>query len=438
MELVNQAMYLGFGLIFFGLSFSSINDLRIQFERQRSMCFWSIAVLAMSLSCLSFLIYPLVGGFALTIGNLMQIASDIALGILFRSFNTSIKNKWALSKFTLALLVLGAVLEFIRTHASYHYRADFLSWIAIALSIWQLYELSFQYFKTKSIYIGFLICAITLQIIVWVYRIWLVDNDISIFGYSSIFDEEWVEFLARLVIIVLYALIFIAIGNYFYSRLVKLEQQRREDKENQMLDALKNLASARDNDTGNHIVRTQHYVKVLAERLRSMGYQPRQLNTECINAMFKAAPLHDIGKVAIPDHILLKPGPLNDEEWEIMKTHAAIGESVLRASAADSNLGDAVINSAIKIAGCHHERWDGTGYPYGLKAEYIPLDARIMSLADMYDALVTKRPYKEGWTHQDAAKEIVSKKGAFFDPTVVEAFIQEEEAFQRIAKQFQD
>ena len=438
MELVNQAMYLGFGLIFFGLSFSSINDLRIQFERQRSMRFWSIAVLAMSLSCLSFLIYPLVGGFALTIGNLMQIASDIALGILFKSFNTSIKNKWALSKFTLALLVLGAVLEFIRTHASYHYRADFLSWIAIALSIWQLYELSFQYFKTKSIYIGFLICAITLQIIVWVYRIWLVDNDISIFGYSSIFDEEWAEFLARLVVIVLYALIFIAIGNYFYSRLVRLEQQRREEKENQMLDALKNLASARDNDTGNHIVRTQHYVKVLAERLRTMGYQHRQLNAESINAMFKAAPLHDIGKVAIPDHILLKPGPLNDEEWEIMKTHAAIGESVLRASAADGNSDDAVINSAIKIAGCHHERWDGTGYPYGLKAGYIPLDARIMSLADMYDALVTKRPYKEGWSHQDAVKEIVSKKGTFFDPTVVEAFIQEADAFERIAKQFQD
>ena len=121
-----------------------------------------------------------------------------------------------------------------------------------------------------------------------------------------------------------------------------------------------------------------------------------------------------------------------------MKTHAAIGESVLRASAADGNSDDAVINSAIKIAGCHHERWDGTGYPYGLKAGYIPLDARIMSLADMYDALVTKRPYKEGWSHQDAVKEIVSKKGTFFDPTVVEAFIQEADAFERIAKQFQD
>lgn len=438
MELVNQAMYLGFGLIFFGLSFSSINDLRFQFNQQRSMHFWSIAVLAMSLSCLSFLIYPLVGGLALTIGNLMQIASDIALGVLFRSFNTSIKNKWVLSKFTLVLLVLGVILEFVRTHVTYDHRVEFLSWIAIALSIWQLYELSFQYFKTKSIYIGFLICAITSQIIVWVYRIWLIDNDVSIFGYSSIFDEEWTEFLARLIVIVLYALIFIAIGNFFYSKLVQQEKQRREEKENQMLDALKNLASARDNDTGNHIVRTQHYVKVLAERLRSMGYQPRQLNAASINAMFKAAPLHDIGKVAIPDHILLKPGPLNEEDWEIMKTHAAIGESVLRASAADSNSDDAVISSAIKIAGCHHERWDGEGYPYGLRGESIPLEARIMSLADMYDALVTKRPYKEGWSHQDAAREILSKKGTFFDPTVVEAFMQEEGAFQRIAKQFQD
>jgi response regulator RpfG family c-di-GMP phosphodiesterase len=154
--------------------------------------------------------------------------------------------------------------------------------------------------------------------------------------------------------------------------------------------------------------------------------------------MFKAAPFHDIGKVAIPDHILLKPGPLNDEEWEIMKTHAAIGESVLRASATDNNSDDAVINSAINIAGCHHERWDGTGYPYGLKSGYITLEERIMSLADMYDALVTKRPYKDGWSHQDAVKEIVSKNGTFFDPTVVEAFMQEDGTFQRIAKQYQD
>jgi len=438
MELVNQAMYLGFGLIFFGLSFSALSDLRFQFKQQRSMHYWFIALLAISLSCLSFLIYPLVGGFALTIGNLMQIASDIALGILFRSFNTSIKNKWVLSKFILVLLVMGVVIEFIRTHSTYHSRVDFLSWVAIAISIWQLYELSFQYFKTKSIYLGFLICAITAQIFIWAYRIWLIDNDISMLGYSSIFDEQWTEFLARLIVIVLYALIFIAISNYFYNILVKLEQRHREEKENQMLDALKNLASARDNDTGNHIVRTQHYVRVLAERLRTTGYQPRQLNPASINAMFKAAPLHDIGKVAIPDHILLKPGPVNDEEWEIMKTHAAIGESVLRASAANIKSYDPVIDSAIKIAGCHHERWDGTGYPYGLKAGYIPLEARIMSLADMYDALVTKRPYKEGWTHQDAAKEIVSKKGTFFDPAVVEAFMQEADAFQQIAKQFKD
>lgn len=437
MELANQAMYFGFGLIFFGLSFNSFHDLKYQFNLQSSRHYWAFSLLAMLASCLLFLLYPLAGGMFLTLANLMQISADVSLGLFFRSFNQKI-SKGLLVVFLISIPIIGGIFEFVRANESYDIRVDLLSGVAIIISIWQIYELIPQYVKSKSIYLGFLIVAITSQIILWSYRIWMVDHYQSFFEHNSVFDEHLPEFIARLIVIVLYALIFIAIGNFFYSKLVMDERRLREEKEEQMLVALKNLASARDNDTGNHIMRTQHYVKVLAERLLAMGYHPELLNKASINAMFRAAPLHDIGKVGIPDHILLKPGLLNAEEWQVMKTHSSIGESVLKASVANMNEKDQVIESAIKIAGCHHERWDGAGYPYGLQGEGIPLEARIMSLADMYDALVTKRPYKDGWTHQEAIDEIVRKKGTYFDPIVVEAFLQESDAFKQIAKRYQD
>lgn len=437
MELANQAMYFGFGLIFFGLSFSSFYDLKHQFNLQSSRHYWAFSLLAMTSSCFLFLLYPLIGVAVLTLANLMQVATDVALALLFRSFNTKIQ-KGLVTALLISLPISGGILEFIRIHDAYDVRVNFLSSVAIALSVWQIYELMHRYIKSKSIYLGFLIFAIAAQIFMWVYRIWIIDHYLVLIDHVSVFDEHLPEFMARLVVIVLYALIFIAIGNYFYSKLVLQERQRREEKEEQMLVALKSLASARDNETGNHIVRTQRYVKVLAERLQDMGYHSEQLDADKINAIYRAAPLHDIGKVGIPDYILLKPGALNSEEWETMKTHTTIGESVLKASAKNLNTRDKVIESAIKIAGCHHERWDGTGYPHGLKGEEIPLDARIMSLADMYDALVTKRPYKSGWTHQEAIKEIVAKKGTHFDPVVVEAFMTENETFGQIAKQYQD
>lgn len=437
MELANQVVYFGFGLIFFGLSFSSFHNLRHQFSLQSSKHYWAFSLLAMSFSCLFFAAFPLVGKFALTFGSLMQVAVDIGLVLLFRSFNSQIKRSLFIF-FLISLLLLGGVVEFIRTNESYDVRVDLLSGVAIALSLWQLYELSIQYLRSRSIYLGFLILAIAAQIAFWAYRIWVVDHYSSFAEHNSIYDEHLPEFIARLLVVVLYALIFIAIGNYFYDQLVARERERREEKEEQMLVALKSLASARDNDTGNHIVRTQHYVKILAERLKLMGYHSEQLDPQKINAMYRAAPLHDIGKVGIPDNILLKPGPLNSDEWVVMKTHAAIGESVLEASAAHLKMRDAVIESAILIASCHHEKWDGTGYPRGLSGEDIPLEARIMALADMYDALVTKRPYKSGWSHEQAIEEIVGKKGIHLDPVIVDAFIAEKDSFREIANRYRD
>lgn len=213
-------------------------------------------------------------------------------------------------------------------------------------------------------------------------------------------------------------------------------------REEQMMATLNALAIARDNETGNHIIRTQYYVKALADRLIASGQYPEELNSQIASHLFKAAPLHDIGKIGIPDHILLKPGPLTEAEWEIMKTHASIGESVLYSTEQqslhnDGNLED-IVMVGVQIAGCHHEKWDGTGYPRRLAGRSIPLPARIMALADMYDALVSERVYKKSWTPEQEVIEIVSKSGTHFDPVVVEAFISEKEKFQSIAEKFKD
>ncbi|OZA16272.1 MAG: hypothetical protein B7Y05_00525 [Polynucleobacter sp. 24-46-87] len=437
MELTNQVIYLGFGLIFFGLCFSPLHDLQHQFSLQSSVHYWAFSLVAMTLSCFFFFLFPLVGGLTLTFGNLMQVAAGGGLGLLFKSLNSRIKKSLLIS-FCVSILLLGVVAEFIRANSAYDVRVELLSSTLIALSLWQLYELAIQYLRSKSIYIWFLILAIAAQIVIWSYRIWVVDQYSSFDGHNSIYDEHIPEFVARLLVIILYALIFIAIGNYHYDWLITRERERRQDKEEQMLTALKSLASARDINTGNHIVRTQKYVKVLAERLKEMGYRSDLLDEKAINAMYRAAPLHDIGKVGIPDNILLKAGPLTSEEWAVMRTHTFIGESVLKASAESLRVRDRVIESAIQIAGGHHEKWDGTGYPRGLSSEDIPLDARIMALADAYDALVTSRPYKTGWTHEEAVEEIIGKKMTHFDPTIVEAFVIEKDAFNEIARRYQD
>ena len=205
-----------------------------------------------------------------------------------------------------------------------------------------------------------------------------------------------------------------------------------------MLTTLNALALARDNETGNHIIRTQNYVRNLALRLRQMGHHTKELNDQCIDTLYKAAPLHDIGKVGIPDYILHKPGRLTSDEWEVMKSHALLGETILASTDIDHGGDQGVVKKGLQIAGGHHEKWDGTGYPRGLKGNEIPLSARIMALADVYDALVSERVYKSGWSHEDAVKEIVSKKGIHFDPLVVDALIAEQSSFQEIANKYRD
>lgn len=216
-----------------------------------------------------------------------------------------------------------------------------------------------------------------------------------------------------------------------------LANNKAAKSERQLLLTLNALALARDNETGNHIIRTQYYVKALALRLRKMGHYKNELNDYAIELLFKAAPLHDIGKVGIPDHILHKPGPLTEDEWAVMKTHPTIGMTVLQSSN-DESPEMAIMAIALQIAGGHHEHWDGRGYPNGLKGLAIPLAARIMSVADMYDALVSERVYKKEWTHEEAAQEIILNKGVRFDPFIVDAFIAEQAKFQNINKKYRD
>lgn len=200
---------------------------------------------------------------------------------------------------------------------------------------------------------------------------------------------------------------------------------------------LASLAETRDNETGRHILRTQHYVKVLAERLQQYSGFHDNLNEEAIELLFKSAPLHDVGKVGIPDRILLKPGTLTDEEFEVMKKHTLYGRNTLRV--AEAELGeDSFLNLAAEIAYTHHEKWDGSGYPQGLKGCDIPLSGRLMAVADVYDALISRRVYKPPFTHIKAYKIILNAKGSHFDPIVVDAFVECEESFKRIAAEYAD
>ncbi|MDR3462395.1 MAG: two-component system response regulator [Beijerinckiaceae bacterium] len=201
--------------------------------------------------------------------------------------------------------------------------------------------------------------------------------------------------------------------------------------------ALASLAETRDNETGAHLKRTQYYVKRLAEELRNHPPFAAALTGRAIELMFKSAPLHDVGKVGIPDAILLKPGKLTEAEFEIMKTHTALGRDALM-RALDHEKPTEFLRYALDICSSHHEKWDGTGYPEGLKGEDIPLAARLMALADVYDALTSRRVYKAAFDHARARQIIEDGSGRHFDPAVVAAFRLCTEDFQQIARTYAD
>lgn len=218
----------------------------------------------------------------------------------------------------------------------------------------------------------------------------------------------------------------------------ELSEQATQRGHNQIVTALTELSVIRDSETGQHIKRTELYVKLLAQSLLDSGHYTELLSAQQIDLIVKATPMHDLGKIGIPDHILLKPGRHTAEETQFMRTHAALGESILLVMAGVGKADDSLFTVAAKLAGAHHENWDGSGYPRGLSGQDIPLVARLMAIADVYDALTTARIYKAAWTHQEANAHILSLSGTKFDPTVVAAFEREEANFNTIARELAD
>lgn len=186
--------------------------------------------------------------------------------------------------------------------------------------------------------------------------------------------------------------------------------------------ALARLAEKRDDDTGRHLERVSQYSRIVADGLRQRGLYRDLITDSWTEDLVRSAPLHDIGKVAIPDSILKKPGPLTNAEREVMKTHTTIGAATLEAAHVEGGA-RGFLEMGRDIALCHHERWDGEGYPRGLRAEEIPLSARILSLADVYDALTTRRPYKDAWSHRRTVEWIGERGGSQFDPDVISIFL---------------
>ena len=201
--------------------------------------------------------------------------------------------------------------------------------------------------------------------------------------------------------------------------------------------SLAKLADSRDSETGTHLERIREYCRALASELATWPEYCEQIDGQYVRLIYETSPLHDIGKVGIPDHILLKPGKLTGEEFEIMKKHAEIGGATLRA-AADAHPEAVFLNMAWEIAMTHHERWDGKGYPRGLAGERIPLCGRIVAVADVYDALTSQRVYKSAFTHEQAVEIIVRDAGTHFDPLIVRAFVKLAETFRQIRNSYDD
>jgi adenylate cyclase len=240
--------------------------------------------------------------------------------------------------------------------------------------------------------------------------------------------------------------ILVLLTNFSSLSLVKFWREERKAKQRTrelalaqeaIIESMASLTETRDPETGGHIKRTQNYVRLLARTLRESPKHRALLDDETIELLYKSAPLHDIGKVGIPDGILLKPGKLSETEFEEMKKHAVIGRNAI--SATERKLGNkSFLRFAHDIAYTHHEKWNGTGYPQGLRGEEIPLCGRLMALADTYDALISQRVYKPPLTHEEAIRIIVKDKGTHFDPDIVDAFLTVSEEFRNIAREHAD
>ena len=222
----------------------------------------------------------------------------------------------------------------------------------------------------------------------------------------------------------------------FYNDLVQQDtkdelvdnERKLSEIQSHIISGMANLIESRDTETGEHVNRTSCYVKIIAEEARAKGLYLDQINDHFITLLYTLAPMHDVGKIVVSDQILKQPRRLTKEEFEIMKRHAKDGGTVVK-RILDGITDEEYIRFAADIATYHHERWDGTGYPLGLKGEEIPLSARIMAIADVYDALISKRCYKDAVSPEEAFEIIKSESGTHFDPQLVDVFLEHKEKF---------
>ena len=229
------------------------------------------------------------------------------------------------------------------------------------------------------------------------------------------------------------------IKDYANNLEIKVFEKTNEvlDLQNAVLTTVANLVEFRDNLTGGHVTRTCLYLKAMVDEMIREGVYKEDIGDWDMNFMLASAQLHDVGKIAITDLILNKPDKLNDEEFEIMKSHVAVGveaiEKIMNNTAEHSFL-----NHALKITGTHHEKWNGKGYPIGLRGNNIPLEGRLMAIADVYDALISERPYKKALTHEEACKIIEDESGIQFDPSLIDVFRNTKDEFEKIALENKD
>ncbi len=231
---------------------------------------------------------------------------------------------------------------------------------------------------------------------------------------------------------------FLKLQNEILEEKVIKRTQQMEELQDVTMVAMGALAESRDPETGNHIRRTQRYIKLLATHLKNHPRFQNYLTPEIITILYKSSPLHDIGKVGVPDHILLKPEKLTKEEFEIMKLHTTYGRDAIVAAESTISRADNFLITAKEIAYSHQEKWNGSGYPEGLAGDNIPISARLMAVADVYDALISRRVYKPPFPHEKAVAIIEEGKGSHFDPDMVDAFLAISDKFYATALKFVD
>jgi len=216
------------------------------------------------------------------------------------------------------------------------------------------------------------------------------------------------------------------------SNMVKEQTEIISELQHAIIHTLAELVECRDGTTGGHIVRTRSYFEILLHALENSGSHSEEIIKWDLDLIAESAQLHDIGKVAIADSILRKPGKLTDEEFREIKSHPFVGENAIKSAMLMTKSKEFLSNAAV-IAISHHEKWNGTGYPYGLSGENIPLSGRLMAIADVYDALVSQRPYKPAYTHEEAMRIITEDASIHFDPSLVEAFLRVSDQFREVA-----